>query len=67
MELLKEIDLDAKLAKNYRMEPGETLELKYNWRDKYGSLLEGSYELEIDLLPDDGTPAMSFSAPFVIE
>lgn len=67
VELLKEIDLDAKLAKNYRMEPGETLELKYNWRDKYGSLLEGSYELEIDLLPDDGTPAMSFSAPFVIE
>ena len=67
VELLKELDLESKLAKNYYMEPGGTLQITYNWSDSYGSLLEGSYAVEIDLLPDDGTPATSYLAPFVIE
>lgn len=65
-QLFKGTDLDAKLANNYRMEPGETLTLKYNWSEKLGSLLEGNYSIEIDLLPDDGTPATSYIARFEI-
>lgn len=65
-QLLKGTDLDAKLADNYRMEPGETLTLKYKWSDKLGSLPDGNYAIEIDLLPDDGTPAVSYIARFEI-
>ncbi len=66
-QLLKGTDLDAKLADNYHMEPGETLTLKYNWSEKLGSLLEGNYSIEIDLKPDDGSPAVSYIAPFVLK
>ena len=66
-ELLRNLDLETKIAKEYHLEPGETKEYQYSWRDTYGSLLEGTYSLEIDLLPDDGAPTMSYSAQFVIE
>ncbi len=65
--LLKGTDVEAQRADNYHMEPGESLTLKYNWRDKLGSLAEGDYSVEIDLLPDDGTPAVSYIARFTIE
>lgn len=65
-ELLRELDEEARIAGNYHMDPGGSLTLVYNWRESYGSLLDGSYVLEIDLLPEDGTPAKAYSASFVI-
>lgn len=67
VQLLREIDTDAKLGKNYHMEPGESIELKYKWTDVYGSLLEGSYAIEIDLLAEGAESAESYRAAFVIE
>lgn len=67
VELLREIDTEARLHNISHIEPGETLELKFNWRESYGSLLEGHYAIEIDLLPDGGGDASSYRAEFVIE
>lgn len=66
-ELLRELDEDARIAGNFHMDPGGTLTLPYNWRESYGALLEGTYVIEIDLLPEDGTPAKAYSATFVVE
>ncbi len=67
MELLREYDKETKLANDYHLEPGAVMQIKYNWRETYGALLEGKYAVEIDLMPDDGSPTMSYTAAFEIK
>ena len=67
VELLREYDKETKLANDYHLEPGEVKQMKYSWRETYGALLEGKYAVEIDLMPDDGSPTMSYTAQFEIK
>lgn len=66
-QLFRQLDMDAKLDKNYHMEPGESIVLTFKWSDIYGSLLEGDYAIEIDLLTEGDSQAVPYRASFTIE
>lgn len=65
-QLFRQLDMDAKLDKNYHMEPGQMLTLKFNWNDIYGSLLEGDYVIEVDILTEGEEEAIPYRVPFTI-
>lgn len=64
--LLREFDLEARLAKNYYVKAGETMMLELNWRDNYGHLPEGIYAVEIELLADGEKEGKTYHATFEI-
>lgn len=65
-QLFRQLDTDAKVDKNYHMEPGESITLKYRWVDFYGYLLEGDYAIEVDLLTEGEHEAVPYRATFTI-
>ena len=65
-QLFRQLDMDAKIDKNYHMEPGQSITLTYKWVDFYGSLLEGDYAIEVDLLTEGEETAVPYRATFTI-
>ncbi len=59
-------DRQAKISKNYYMKPGGSLTLELNWKDGFGSLLSGTYTVEIELLEDGSDTARTYQADFEI-
>ncbi len=66
VELLEEIDKDAQLHGNNYMPPGGELVLVYDWSKTYGSLVEGEYVLEIQLLADGEKEGKTYRIPFEV-
>ena len=50
--LFRVTDMQARVQKNYHVDPGGTLELVLDWREKFGPMVEGKYAIEIELLAD---------------
>lgn len=64
--LFRVTDTEARVKKNYHMDAGGSLDLVCDWTKQYGSLLEGKYAIEIDLLADGSENAKAFRAEFEI-
>lgn len=65
-ELLREVDFEAQRAGNYHFEPGEAHDLNFNWREVYGNLPDGDYELEIDFLGNTDKVTSTYRVPFTV-
>lgn len=64
--LFRVTDMQARVKKNYHVAAGGTLELVLDWREKFGSLLEGKYAIEIELLADGSDTPRTCRAEFEI-
>ncbi len=66
VELLREIDQEARLYNDYYIEPGAEMVRVYDWSTLYGPLIEGEYILEIELLVEGETDPKTYRIPFEI-
>ena len=64
--MMKQMDNETKLAKNYHIPQGGVLTLKLNWSKNFGALLDGNYAIEIDLLADGDETARVFRTEFTV-
>ena len=67
VQLLEEIDKEAQLHGNNYVPAGGELLLVYDWSKTYGSLVEGKYVLEIQLLADGEKEGKTYRIPFEIK
>ncbi len=66
VELIREIDQQARLYNDYYIEPGAEMVRVYDWSSTFGSLVEGEYTLEIDLLTEGESEGKTYRIPFEI-
>ena len=55
-----------RLYNDYYIEPGAEMVRVYDWSSTFGSLVEGEYTLEIDLLTEGESEGKTYRIPFEI-
>ncbi len=67
VELLKRYDYAAQRAGNNHVDAGGTLTLNYDWAEEYGSLVAGTYVLEIDMIADNEKEGKVYRIEFEVK
>lgn len=65
-QILREIDFETQRAGTYHFEAGENHDLNFYWKEIYGNLPDGNYELELDFLGDTDKVTTTYRVPFTV-